>query len=250
MACRIQKTGEWQTRILCEKHYYSDHCFLTLTYDDDHVPPGETLVKFHLQNFFKRLRYHVDVPFKHFSVGEYGDVGNRPHYHSLILGWFPPSVLPVYPGSKSMFSPLIRKVWPFGFNMVGVVEQKSIDYVTGYIRKKLYGPPSKEIYGFRLPPFQLRSINIGKRYALEHRDEIVKNNGVVINGKNRGINRYFWKLLELPEELAIEMQEERQRNIDVEIQVRNLSDYAVFDDRSQREKNLSAKEKLFQRGKL
>lgn len=252
IACRIQKTGEWQTRLLCEMQYYVDTSFITLTYDDDHIPSDRGLVKDHLRNFFKRLRNHVKTPFKHFSVGEYGDLDTRPHYHSLILGWYPSDCFNQGVGKPRFVSPLLSKVWPFGFNTVGVVEQKSIDYVTGYVRKKLYGPPAKELYGDRQPPFQLNSIGIGRRYVEDHKDEILKNKGVVINGRNRGICRYFWQKLDLPqpEEDAFkeEVMRERERKREVEAQVKNLSDNYIWDDRKQKEKNLLAKEKLFTRG--
>lgn len=272
IACRIQKTGEWQTRLLCEMEYYKESTFLTLTYDDAYLPADGCLDKPALQKFFKRLRHHVkDI--KHFSVGEYGDETFRPHYHSLILGWYPDDCVNVSLSSKPKFvSRLVSKLWPFGFNLVGVVEQRSIDYVTGYIRKKLYGKKAKEVYDYRTPPFQLCSKNLGLRYAKEHRDEIIKNEGVVINGRNRGICRYFWNVLELGDRYGYEFVEgqghygfhkvvyeksishdmaaEREKVQEVEAQVKNLSDCYLVDDRHQRENNLLAKENLFKRGNL
>lgn len=256
MACRIQKCGEWQTRIHCEKMYMGDCSFLTLTYSDENLPPDLSLNKKHLQDFIKRLRWHLSekgVKIKHYSVGEYGDLTKRPHYHSLILGWYPEETLvtSLSGAKKTRFSSmLVCELWPYGFNMVGNVEQKSIDYVTGYVRKKLYGKRADEEYKGLVAPFLLCSKGIGKRYALDHRDEILKNEGVVINGRNHGINRYFWKLLELDDDYLNKIMSKRQHNIDVEVMVRGLSDNYDYQDKKQREANLLAKEKLFNRGML
>ena len=58
--------------------------FVTLTYDDDHLPEYNSLNYKHFQDFMKRLRKsHNGVRF--YMCGEYGEDFSRPHYHALCL---------------------------------------------------------------------------------------------------------------------------------------------------------------------
>lgn len=81
IGCRLDKSREWATRCALEMGLYEKNCFVTLTYDDDHLPmnpapigrevdpiTGETWIKYaddefnatlrleDLQNFMKGLR--------------------------------------------------------------------------------------------------------------------------------------------------------------------------------------------------
>ena len=69
LACRIARTREWTVRLLHESEFWEDTSFITLTYDDEHVPVtyyaedefgsargGFTLRSRDLQLFMKRLR--------------------------------------------------------------------------------------------------------------------------------------------------------------------------------------------------
>lgn len=70
MECRLAYSREWAIRITHEAQMHDRNCFLTLTYDDDH-----------LQKFFKRLRHHFE--FKYVACGEYGERRRRPHFMRL-----------------------------------------------------------------------------------------------------------------------------------------------------------------------
>lgn len=105
--CRIARTREWSTRLQMENSCWNESVFLTLTYDDDHVPYTNcghlTLRKKDLQLFFKRLRESLyrdlvasnpslpssvlrsRVKLKYFACGEYGDHTFRPHYHAIEI---------------------------------------------------------------------------------------------------------------------------------------------------------------------
>lgn len=100
--CRVDKSRDWANRMLLEKEYWpDDQCyFVTLTYDEDHVPksyygdpvsgeaqPVLTLSPEDLQLFLKRLRKRVEPDtIKYFACGEYGPETFRPHYHLIIFG--------------------------------------------------------------------------------------------------------------------------------------------------------------------
>ena len=63
--------------------------FVTLTYDDDHLPEYNSLNYKHFQDFMKRLRKsHNGVRF--YMCGEYGEDFSRPHYHALLFNCFFP----------------------------------------------------------------------------------------------------------------------------------------------------------------
>lgn len=47
--------------------------FVTLTYDEEHLPPDGSLRKRDLQLYLKRLRRRL--PFRFFAAGEYGERG-------------------------------------------------------------------------------------------------------------------------------------------------------------------------------
>lgn len=66
VGCRLDHSKEWANRILLEQQYHQSSYFVTLTYDDQHLPHGygvdpvtgeivsvhATLVKSDLQKFF------------------------------------------------------------------------------------------------------------------------------------------------------------------------------------------------------
>lgn len=185
MACRINRTEEWATRIEHEMHG-KDSCFITLTYGVD----PETLNKKHLQDFLKRLRYHLgDKKIKYYGCGEYGDLNGRPHYHLIIIGWKPEDLYVSL--SKHNTSVLLAGIWNYGFVSVGACSAQSIRYVTGYVRKKLYGKRRSE-YGEKVPPFAVMSLGIGKDYCLDNKEKILRGY-LTKKGIKYGLPRYYKK---------------------------------------------------------
>ena len=98
--------------------------FLTLTYDDENLPPGGQLVKRDLQLFIKRLRKAYGA-LRYFAVGEYGDLSLRPHYHAALYGL-----------DREEF-PLIERCWGKGRVSVDDLTVQSAAYICGYVVKKL-----------------------------------------------------------------------------------------------------------------
>lgn len=105
VGCRLEYSRQWANRILLESKYHTDNYFITLTYNDEHLPTrlydnkitGEInaishpLVKEDVTKFIKRLRrkldyYGYDSHFKYYLCGEYGDKSARPHYHICLMG--------------------------------------------------------------------------------------------------------------------------------------------------------------------
>ena len=74
-------------RMLHELSDYEDAVFVTLTYDEDHIPSNHSLKKSDLQKWFKRVRKEIEPKkIRYFACGEYGDKTQRPHYHAIIFG--------------------------------------------------------------------------------------------------------------------------------------------------------------------
>lgn len=147
-ACRSNQRRTWTHRIMLESMCHGDNCFITLTYDDDHLP--DELIPGDLQLFLKRLRrYYEPNRFRFFAVGEYGDRSARPHYHLALFGF------PL--GRKD----LIDKAWQdYGFTMVGDLNFKSASYIGGYVTKKLQKKADPRLEG-KKPEFNRMSLKPG-----------------------------------------------------------------------------------------
>lgn len=149
MPCRISKRRLWTHRILLETLCHSASAFITLTYDEAHLPEGGTLVPKHYQDFLKRLRSYVpERRLRYFFVGEYGDVTWRPHYHAAIFGLCPTE------------EELVRVAWPYGHIMVGDVTAGSAQYIAGYVTKKMTNRNDPRLKG-RFPEFARPSLKPG-----------------------------------------------------------------------------------------
>ena len=65
VGCRLERKRLWAVRLMheaqiVEEEYGRDSMFITLTYDEEHLPFGGSLVKHHFQDFMKRFRRHID----------------------------------------------------------------------------------------------------------------------------------------------------------------------------------------------
>lgn len=113
LGCRLDYARQWSARLMCEKKKYPDDLcwFVTLTYDDDHLPerryssiPDPETGEYKLsdfrsidkrthQLFMKRLRRRfqpkTSLPIRFFMSGEYGSESYRiPSSLSLHHIWF------------------------------------------------------------------------------------------------------------------------------------------------------------------
>lgn len=186
-ACRVNYTSQWTFRLACELSKWDSASFITLTYNDEHLPADRGLHKRDVQLFNKRLRNYLD--FKFYLCGEYGQKG-RPHYHGIYFGVNPFDC-----------HDLIADLWPYcdrwQFDKrrgkkcaVGQVTRESMQYTVGYVQKKLFGNDAKELYGDRQRPFSLMSKGLGKDFGDENRSRFEKG-WTYLNSQRIGIPRYF-----------------------------------------------------------
>lgn len=210
IGCRLARTQEWATRISHEASYHDASCFLTLTYDDQHLPDDMSVSVRELQLFMKRARKALGK-LRFFACGEYGDKTFRPHYHMILFGADFASTRTPWRQSKSGFvtyrSPLLEKLWPLGMSEIGTVTAGSAAYVARYCMKKMGGdiaethytrlhPLTGEICKVR-PEFATMSSNpgIGRKWIDEYKSDIFPSDFVVIDGQKRPVPRYYLKQL-------------------------------------------------------
>jgi hypothetical protein len=232
-----------------------DGTFLTLTYNDESLPANESLVKEHLQLFIKRLRKFIEPKkIKYFGCGEYGDKTDRPHYHVIVIGWMPELANCYRPDGRNVASRDIERLWKYGNNTVGTVTKDSIQYVVGYIRKKIIGRMAEEVYEKRQSPFQLQSQKMGLDYAQNHK-EIILESGITRDGVQVGVPRYYRKKLidkDTYEEYIYLKKCEEKRKEQMEPYKEDLK-YFYYDrasDQERRRKHMEASETLYKKGQI
>lgn len=198
LACRLNFSRDWATRIMSEARLHESNVFVTLTYDEEHLPENGSLVKRHVQNFMKSLRKAI-VPRKvrFFMSGEYGDTFHRPHYHLIIfgLGIFD-NVFKEHMYDKSHNGYCCRcSVWNKGNVYLGNVTVDSARYVAKYAVKKLKGQKSNEYYESLgiIPEFSLmsRRPGIGADFCDKYADELKEFGNIPQKGVLTPLPRYF-----------------------------------------------------------
>lgn len=195
--CRMNKARQWSIRVMHEAKKYRHNAFVTLTYDDDHLPVDGSLVKKHLQDFFKRFRFNHKKQVRYFACGEYGDRTFRPHYHVAFFNVGFDDFKNLKP-SKGGFMARSNE-WPYGLVHVGDLTIDSANYVAGYVLKKQTGKQSC-VYGDLgiLPPFCVmsRRPGIGFDYVEENSEMLERNDFVVAKGVKYALPRYYKSKIE------------------------------------------------------
>lgn len=146
IGCRLEQSRQWAIRCVHENQMHNESCFVTLTYDDEHLPETGSLERRHVQLFFKRLRKKYGK-LRTFYCGEYGETTSRPHYHALIFGWRPTDGKKLTNEDPPIYeSEQLADVWGLGMCSFGEVTFESAAYTARYVTKKITGPMAKEHY--------------------------------------------------------------------------------------------------------
>lgn len=148
LGCRMEKKRAWAIRAVHEAQMHAQTSFLTLTYDDDHLPEDRSIDVRHWQLFAKKLRKKMG-PFRFLHCGEYGEKNLRPHYHAIIFGHDfhkDRTVFSRKKGKPLWISQELTDTWENGFSTIGTVTFDSAAYVASYCVKKASGRQSQEIY--------------------------------------------------------------------------------------------------------
>ena len=157
IGCRLDYSREWAVRCMHESQLYEPtvdnpngrgNCFITLTYNDEFLPPNGSLNYRHWTLFMKRLRKRYGSDIRFYMGPEYGELSGRPHYHALLFNFsFDDMVLfSIRNGNRLYRSASLDSLWScpksgrsYGFASVGTVTFESAAYVARYMMKKVKG---------------------------------------------------------------------------------------------------------------
>ncbi|WNK12905.1 MAG: replication initiator protein [Microvirus sp.] len=222
--CRLERSRQWALRCMHEAKFHTEKMYVTLTYNDQHLPLGGTLIKNHFQNFMKRLRQEFNPRYKkdfigprqkknirYFQCGEYGEQLGRPHYHAIIFGVDMPDKKAYKKNAQghTLFkSALLESLWTHGDCYIGAVTMQSAAYVARYIMKKVGGELAPDHYRHvdtetgevtaRLPEYITMSLKpaIGKTYYEKFAADVFPSDFVIENGRKHKPPNYYLKQLE------------------------------------------------------
>lgn len=216
IACRLNKVRDWTLRLMHEAKFYDKMVFLTITYDEEHLPEGRTLVKEDLQDYLKRLRYYCGKV-RFFACGEYGDQYQRPHYHLIVYGIDKDNQIfhgKKYDAKRGIWY-VKSRVWKNGTTYIGDVTYNSCRYVASYVNKKVLGKGSKEFYEKRgvIPEFTLmsRKPGIGSDFVNFYRAGLIRKPVIIWQGKKLGLPRYYEDKVFNTEALKLQRKAEKRK---------------------------------------
>lgn len=207
VGCKLERSRNNATRCLLESQMHERNCFVTLTFDDEHLPANRSLDYVgHFQPFMKRLRKAYGSGIRFFMCGEYGAKLGRPHYHSLLFGHdFDDKVFEVERNGNRLYtSASLQRLWPFGFSSIGEVSYESAAYVARYVLKKASVGKDEHYVDRRtgevlVPEMTRMSLRPGiaagwfEKFGLS---DVFPRDEMVVGGRVNKPPRYFDKLLE------------------------------------------------------
>lgn len=216
--CQKQRAKTWGQRLILERtlHPASTTYFLTITYDDEHLPCGEdvrfkSLVPDDLTKFMKDLREHLRDHYgytglRFFAAGEYGDLSARPHYHLILYGFDFLNYGDVRLISRSDSGDLLfnnsifDSCWKNGFAVFAEASPETMFYTARYCTKKIVDDKTDFYKSIGIaPPFtrMSRRPGIACEYYRKHVPELLNFGGYHVPGTGNfvPIERYGLKLL-------------------------------------------------------
>lgn len=236
IGCMLERSRQWMLRASFEATYYPPNScwFVTLTYDDDHLPMREfdrpteieletgEVLKYEtdrsmlpvleprdLTLFIKRLRSYFWRAYKiqgikYLASGEYGSIGARPHYHLTLYGIPDLTIKPrskLSSGFMDYQSPELDELWSQGRVSVSPFSPETAGYVARYNLKKAYGFSDEEYERVGLVPEFFRvSHGLSSRYLDDNYLELSKTDRVYFKGRSFTLPRFYLrKLSEDPE---------------------------------------------------
>ena len=212
IGCRLERSRVWAVRCVHESSLYLKNCFVTLTYAN----AGSTLVKRDFVLFIKRLRKKFGIGIRYFHCGEYGEKFLRPHHHACIFNFdFPDKKLwSVKHGNRLYTSESLDELWGYGYCIIGDVTFDSAAYVARYILKKVTGNMAESHYDGRVPEYtsMSRRPGIASSWFNKYKNDVLSIDGVIVDGNKCKPPRYYDKLYDMDNKLAMQMIKARRRS--------------------------------------
>lgn len=153
--CRLRVRNEWVCRILLEKAVSKSSFFVTLTYDNEHLPDNFGVNREHIKSFIDSLRRRFlkdGVKMRFYLMSEYGGRTKRPHYHAHIF-------LDRDVDKQTFYNYLVR-YWKHGFVHVGRTTIKSVFYTT-----KFHVLPKEHFHIYPVKNFHVVSSGLGSEWV-------------------------------------------------------------------------------------
>lgn len=187
--------------------------FITLSYNEKHLPEDMSIDITHFQKFLKRYRKYLKAedeenpkPIRYFHCGEYGEENLRPHYHAAIFGHkFDDQVESsvTEKGDQMYTSATLDKIWGLGKCWIGQLNFQSAGYIARYIMKKIGGaaaaihyqhidPLTGEVHQV-LPEYVSMSLKpgIGKKWFEKFHADVYPSDEVMHQGKSIQPPKYY-----------------------------------------------------------
>lgn len=219
----MERARQWSIRCMHEASLYERNCFITLTYDDDHLPDQNSLDYRAFQLFMKRLRKKASylVPGKKkrkrriyplirfYMCGEYGEQRERPHFHACIFNYdFDDKVIfkTSGKGTKIYTSKTLSDLWPYGYSTVAPMTQQAAQYAAMYVLKKHGGKASTWDYEHidqetgevtqREREFAHMSLKpgLGNAWYQKFKSEVFPHDHVIVNGLEMSPPKYYTRI--------------------------------------------------------
>lgn len=225
VGCQEKYSKDWAIRCVKEAELYPNNYFITLTYDDEHLPingvtedfeifskeTGEiaetnyngSLRESDLTTFLKKLRRHYEYHYNHtgirfFACGEYGPTTQRPHYHAILfnmpINLTELKILRVTEDNNFLYEcKELEELWGKGFITLAEVNWDTCAYVARYVMKKQRGKVPEEYYlenGQNKEFIRMsRMPGIGKDFAsTEVLNKIYENDEMIVKGHRENIS--------------------------------------------------------------
>lgn len=194
-ACRARLSNEKMIAgVFAASEFQKKGQFLTLTYNDEHLPYG--LQHSDFANFMKKLRQNTGIKdLKMFMAGEYGEEGeqHREHFHVLFFN----HRFPIEEIEKAWTEPRKRgrkkkgeeeQAISLGFVYDGTCTPEAMKYCSGYVAKGGYDPQSD-----KRPPYGRFSCNLPDSLTNAEIKKMCQTGRIVYNGRSFSVPRSWRK---------------------------------------------------------
>lgn len=233
IGCRLARTQSWAIRCVHEAQMHENSVFITLTYDQEHVPDDGSVDVREWQLFAKKLRKERG-PFRYLHCGEYGGRSFRPHYHALLFGLHFPDQMLVErspQGERLFYSHELGEIWGKGQHRIGALTYQSAAYVARYCvgkasvnhrtwdgvayyeerYRRLDVETGEEYYVRPEYATMSRRPGLGATWYEKFKGDLFPHDQVVIDGKKMPVPEYYMRKLELEDPEMFEELAARRR---------------------------------------
>lgn len=210
IGCRLERSRQWAMRCMHEASLYDENCFITLTYDDDHLE-SESLVYRDFQLFMKRLRKRfARRNIRFYMCGEYGENLGRPHFHACLFNFsFSDKLYFKRVGSDVLYtSSVLSEIWSKGFCLIGSVTFESAAYVARYCVARKTGSAAEAHYTsvsaetgevvVREPEFNHMSLRpgIGFPWLRKYWSDVYPRGSCIVRGRSVKPPKFYDRVLQ------------------------------------------------------